>query len=506
MSRRARKRSGKTGSPLLGRLLIVVLVLVILLVAGGYFGIRSYLHSESLRLMLAGQSGDALNADAEFDPFQWHGRHVRTDRFTADGDAMVTRLLAEGVSTDVGFGGFSRGVWELRGGVVRRLEAELDLTNSFDEAAELMGDASPGIGPTKIDKKKEGGWLPSKAELIDAEFSNIDLRALTTQGVVSFLGVRAKVESEDPSGDYSISLNGGVLKLPYEFVPPLEFDHADLRAGEEAVYLKSLKASAWDTALLTATGEWDKEFDRAVLDGQLNGIPTSKLLRGDWVRRVSGSVDVPFLIRREGDSLSAEGKIQLENGVLTVLPILDVLASYADTGRFRILPLHEAHCDWRWRDDTLRFSKIVLHSEGLAKLEGNLVIRGRQLDGVFRLGIAPGTLAHIPGAETVVFLPGENGLVWAPLRITGTLDDPKEDLSERLITAAGLRMFEVLPETGEQVLRFSHRLAEDVAPNAVQEGLRILDQGKDVIDDVNGVINGIFGSPIKPPKLPMIPE
>ena len=34
--------------------------------------------------------------------------------------------------------------------------------------------------------------------------------------------------------------------------------------------------------------------------------------------------------------------------------------------------------------------------------------------GRFRLGLAPGTLSTIPGAETDVFLPGERGLLWTP--------------------------------------------------------------------------------------------
>ena len=61
------------------------------------------------------------------------------------------------------------------------------------------------------------------------------------------------------------------------------------------------------------------------------------------------------------------------------------------------------------------------------------VERDRRIDGRFRLGLVPGVLARIPGAETIVFQPGERGLLWTTLRVTGTIDDPEEDLTGRLL-------------------------------------------------------------------------
>ena len=156
--------------------------------------------------------------------------------------------------------------------------------------------------------------------------------------------------------------------------------------------------------------------------------------------------------------------------------------------------------DWRWRDGTWYFSNLVLASEGLIRLEGSLSLRGRDLDGTFRLGLPPGTLSRIPGAETVVFLPGERGLLWTNLRVTGTLDKPREDLTERLIAAAGARMFELLPETGEKVIRYSHTLATEAVPKVIEEGTRVIEQGQDIIQGATGIIDGLLGIPGKLPE------
>jgi hypothetical protein len=195
------------------------------------------------------------------------------------------------------------------------------------------------------------------------------------------------------------------------------------------------------------------------------------------------------------------------NGTLTALPMLDALAAYADTRRFRVLTLNEARTEWRWKDGGLLLSNLALGSEGLVWIEGSLEITGRELDGSFRLGLAPGTLAGIPGAETHVFSPGERGLLWAPLRISGTIDDPQEDLTDRLVDAAGMRMFEVIPETGEKVIRFSRSILGDAPIKVVDQGARIIETGAGIVEGVGGVIDGFFGSRRElPPVIPTTPK
>lgn len=102
----------------------------------------------------------------------------------------------------------------------------------------------------------------------------------------------------------------------------------------------------------------------------------------------------------------------------------------------------------------------------------------------------PGTLSNVPGAETEVFFPGEKGLLWTDVIVSGTLDNPREDLTQRLIAAAGMRMFELLPETGELALKYSGRVldgefADLISENGdevIRQGKALLEQGKALID------------------------
>jgi hypothetical protein len=189
------------------------------------------------------------------------------------------------------------------------------------------------------------------------------------------------------------------------------------------------------------------------------------------------------------------GSLNHTDGVLTALPLLDALAAYADTTRFRRIALNEGKVDYEWEDGALNLRKIAIGSEGLVRLEGSLKMdKEKRLDGHLRLGLVPGTLARIPGAETIVFTPGERGLLWTPLRITGTLDDPKEDLTERLIEAAGMRMIEIIPETGEKALKFTREvLNKDLQSHIKQGAGDVIDQGRQVIDDAKGAIKEVEG-------------
>jgi hypothetical protein len=88
------------------------------------------------------------------------------------------------------------------------------------------------------------------------------------------------------------------------------------------------------------------------------------------------------------------------------------------------------------------------------------------------------------------------------LRITGTLDDPKEDLTDRLVAAAGLRMFDVIPETGEKVIKFTRSLLSDSPSKAVDKGVEIIEEGSKKVRAVSGMFDGILGGGRLPEPAP----
>lgn len=487
MSRRSRRRGGAGGAGGLAKWAGVIITVFLLATALLYAGLRSYLHSDAFRDFLSNQVSRAAGVKGGFSSFRWEGLALRTEVFSASGDGPIRELRIDGLQTEVGLEGVRRGVWELKNSRIGRLQISLD-------ARKPPATGIPDIAEPQMPKvKRKHGWLPREVEVQGLELGQLSLNALTDHGPVVAEGVRVQVENEKNHGVHRVELSDGMLWLPFPLLPEVRLGLARLRIQPEAVFLTGLRADAFSGASIEATGEWDRLSDKVALEGHASGVKCDELLNEDWSRRLTGDIASDFTIGGRSGMTAASGKLVITDGVLTALPVLDALAAYADTRRFRTLVLSEAHTSWRWENGVIELNDLVLASDSLIRLEGRVVIRGRELDGNLRLGLAPGTLASIPGAETDVFAPGERGLMWAPLRLTGTLDKPREDLTDRLIAAAGLRMLETLPETGEKVLKYSRTLLGDDPARAVEKGVRILEEGGKTVREVSGILDGILG-------------
>lgn len=488
MSRRSRKRGAAADRHWLGKAAVWLLLLGVCGFGAGYGLLRHYLHSEAFRRFLSAQAGELAGVTGEFAPFQWQGLAVETESFEATGDGPVTAVRADGLHTEVGLGGVRRGVWEIRGSNLRRLEVSVDARKPPAETPPPSRSARNSPAPAK-----STGWFPRDAEIQGLDVRELLVKMILDQGPASANGMNLHVEQAAAKGAYRAEIEGGTIRLPFGMVPELRLDRARLRYQDGRAFLTDGTLAAWDSGRIQGSGEWDIQSRRFSLEGDATGMKCENLLNADWSKRLTGEVASSFALDNRPGTPQASGSLTLKNGVLTALPLLDSLAAYADTRRFRVLALSESHTDWRWKTGELALTNLVLASEGLVRIEGAMTLRDRKIDGLFRLGLAPGTLATIPGAETDVFTPGERGLLWATLHVTGTLDDPKEDLTDRLIAAAGMRMFEQLPETGEKALKFTRSLLGDTSPKTIEKSEKILKETRKTVREVSGILDGILG-------------
>ncbi len=488
MSRRSRRRGNTGGGGWLGKAALTLIVICVLSAAILYGMVRSYLHSEGFRRLLSEKVSSAAQLSGEFTPFRWEGLAVDTSSFSGTGAGPVKELRVEGLHTEVGVSGLRRGVWSIIGTQAQRLEISVDARNPqvLVPAPGVKKEVSP-------QREKESGWLPTDLEVDGVDVRELVVRATLKQGAASVTGMKIHVEPAAGKHAYLAELADGAIVLPFDFLPTIRLDRARLRYQDGLLSLNSANASAWQDGRLEAAGEWDSRQGTYSIQGHATDIKCEELLNETWAKRVTGNVESDFTLGKGDRGPTAKGRLMIHNGTLTALPVLDALAAYADTRRFRVLSLNEAHTDWRWQDGEILLSNLVLSSEGLVRLEGRITIRDRKLDGLFRLGLAPGTLASIPGAETDVFLPGERGLVWALLRITGTVDDPKEDLTDRLVAAAGLRMFDIIPGTGEKVIKYSRSLLGESPTDTIDKGIKIIEEGTGILGEATGILDGILG-------------
>ena len=485
MSRRARRKKGGTREPWLGKFLVLLGVFLLLALALGYAGLRVYLHSEGFRKFLSAEVSKAVKVVGTFSSFRWDGLTVETERFEATGEGMIVSVGADQISTEVGFGALSKGAWELKQTRVSRLEVGLDFTKKEEAPPEVT---------QSVTKRKQAGWLPSKVGLESVAIGELVIRAKTSDGDIAARGMKVRLEPISTKGAYEGEITGGTIDLAKTRLPPIRLEKIRGSFRDGSAFITSADLRAWDSGRIDAFGEWDSKTGTYAFEGDLDGVKCDEVFNENWARRFTGDLSSTFSLKNNSGKMAANGKLTIRNGTLTALPMLDALAAYADTRRFRIIQLSDARTKWQYSDGVFLFTDFVMASEGLIRLEGDFSIKGKAIDGLFRLGLVPGTLASIPGAETDVFLPGERGLLWAPIRITGTLDDPKEDLTDRLVLAAGMRMFDVIPDSGERVLKFTKSVLGETPDKVIDRGLKVIDEGGKVIEGAEDVIKGILGN------------
>eukprot|EP00903_Cladosiphon_okamuranus_P004132 g4130.t1 len=445
-----------------------------------------YLHSEGFRKFLSVRAGGAAKVEGEFEELRWDGLAVKTGGFHGEGKGLVESIRAERIETEIGYGGFSRGVWEVKPTRIGEMEIHIAKTDSHPET-ETSGKRAKEV------KRKQPGWLPDEVELESLEIGDVSVAVKTRDGVSSAKGMRILLEPAGGAESYRAEIKGGVVEFPNDVVPQLEIERIKGTYRRKNLFLNEAVLNGWEDGRITASGEFGFAEGTAVVEGTVDGVRCDEFLDGNWARRLTGDARTDFVFDNRGGRQVISGELVIENGTLTALPMLDALVAYADTRRFRVVQLSEAHTRWRYTDDETLFQEIVLASEGLVRLEGSFSIKGEEIDGRFQLGVLPGVLSNIPGAETAVFMPGSHGLLWAPVHITGTVDDMKEDLTGRLIDAAGMRMLEKLPESGELALKFTREVIDKNSHKVVEEGVKVLEKTDKVIKEAGGILDGILG-------------
>lgn len=440
--------------------------------------------------------GGAMGAQAEFKPFKWQGVTVNTEGFAAEGGNVVDSFDAGGVRAKLNLSALKRGVWEISDVNVKRLEVVTNHREGLANPTTRDHRAKSSNQSTQVDSKGFfAGFLPDKSELLSLNVESMDWQLLTSAGELDFSDVSARADAGSGEGMYDISLQGGSIASSW-LDTPIELKSARCKYQGKRLFITEFTGSVYERGLLSINGE--VSADDYGFYTELTDVKLEELLPEGLSEIISGEVSAECNVSSASGSAKSpklKGKVELENGVLKGFALLDRIAAYTNTERFSRLNLSECQMNFAKDGEQLELTNIVLASEGLIRIKGKMNIVSRKLDGKFRVGVMPGLLAHIPGAETKVFSRGEDGLLWTDLRVTGTLDQPKEDLSKRMIEAAYLRMFELIPETGVMALKFAHDTATDL-PAGVLKSLENMEDATDVIREGTDVIKSGVGAGI----------
>jgi hypothetical protein len=129
------------------------------------------------------------------------------------------------------------------------------------------------------------------------------------------------------------------------------------------------------------------------------------------------------------------GDVQLVDGELRYTSVQSLLARFVNDRRLLEIPLTRARFSWSWKDGVINVRGIDLRGGDEIGVRGNLTVtRDRNISGTLWVGTRASYLKSLAGLGDAVFSRNDAGLRWAKVEVSGTIKEPRENLSTQLMT------------------------------------------------------------------------
>lgn len=441
------KRHSKGFNPLKAVLItclsLLLIMVVVLLIAKS--SVDSWLRGDGFRDLLVNKASAAMTSRIMLSEMKWQGSEVYTDQFQAVGyeGASFSELNLDGVRVKTG--GIKAGAFRIPEASVNRLDLEFSDRRAKAPRESEVIDLDPSGSPAVPDWLKR--FLPNRVELDEVAIGSTQISVLNSANEQVFLlkGAGGKVSPDFNTRIWEILMQGGTIQVPNQ--EEVGIRELAMRWKRSDLFIDRCSLSVFGDGSVAAAGEIgfgeDGVFD---LDLDLASIDLDDLLDGEWADRLDGMIEGPVKVTGKPGAFIYEGELRVKEAAAKSIPVLALIAEYTRNEQFKQLVFSEAKTGFKREGEVVELNDLVLQSDGLVRVEGDITILGESLEGVCRVGVTPGTLRWIPGAERQVFTESKDGFLWAPLNLTGTVSEPREDLSGRLIAAAGEEILKGLPE------------------------------------------------------------
>lgn len=431
---------------------ILVLLTIVTYIVGKSW-VQSYLRGPEFRKFVNARVGKTLQSEVEFDAFQFNGMKIYSESMLARGleGGPFSQMQIDQLRAEFSLRRFFDRVWQVESIEAQHVAIKLDGTrlNRPPEPQKLEA----------IAKQNTSGWLPDRVEIASALIRDFELTwgdLPSTSGALTKLVVRAT----PAEGGWLIEGSKGELRAAN--LPPLHVENVRLRQRDRTLFVNSASFHGERGGTVDASGEvvFGEHVD---MQAKLDGIDIEPFLSGDWrVRlhgRVNGEVRVQSSLPAKGP-VAVSGTIELKDSRLEALPLLNEVATFTRSQQFRSLSLSRASARFERNANETRVRDLVVESQGLIRVEGAYNIVSGQIDGVFQVGVSPTTLQWLPGSQERVFTVARDGYVWTPMRLTGPVDAPSEDLTPRLVAAASGAVIDKVESTARDAIQIGRDAAK----------------------------------------------
>lgn len=471
-ARRGILARGSKGRRILLWVLIGACTCAVLLIIA-YYQLLAHLQSPAFCRTLSKHAGNALQAEyvSLRDALQIEGNRISLGEAIAENISIIDGVAAQGISMEI-----DRGALWNRHLAMRKLAIEeasifitLGQTNSAPATAPLpnkteskttpmpeeqeAGDAPPE--PVADSRESTGSssgsfisnFTPNQFTLDYFECKDSDAHLLLNGREYSLRActISALPQKKLGRNTWQINLENGRFHTPFVYLRDTSVKNATIIASPKEINLI-------ESCLLLTPGElrvrgtYNNNTQRWSTVLRANKANVARILSEDWKKRLHGELYGELELTGKSNNLTrGAGYISLQKGMLEGLPILSQI-QMGDTRPYRSLPLEKAECrlSFPYNDPRLNirnawlFDRIDIRAHhNLLFVQGHVIIGpDTSLGGTLRIGLPAGRF-NTPAISILSKLfeqEDEQGIMWLRLNLSGTLDDPQEDLSIRIAT------------------------------------------------------------------------
>jgi len=277
-------------------------------------------------------------------------------------------------------------------------------------------------------------FLPNRVYIkqIESEHANITWQFRGKRA--GFFGTQLLITPHGRDFDYAVA--GGTLKTA--LLPDLRLRRGNVLITKSAVTLRDIDLALGERNEGKIRGEGTAGIGRnRSIDFSANfeSVPIRDWLPEKWKKHLSGSGFGAVHWVGENPKLensSGEGSLRVQGGRADNLPFLEKLAELAHEKSFEHLELTDCSLNFAWRYPRIEVKDIALEQKAKFRVEGAISIDRRALNGTIQVGINRRHLDWLPNPEEI-FSRHQGNYLWTTVHLSGTIDQPKQDLSPRII-------------------------------------------------------------------------
>ena len=439
----------------------IVLVSFIILLFIGYSQLMAYLQGDAFRSFMTDSARKALRAS----DFELHsnlsinGKRVSVQGATLGGVNKIQEARASRISAEVDRTALLGRRLHLsklsmeEASLVLSTGAEKNTVKPSNATSTEKNSKKKSNAPKAETPARDKNFFSLKAVQLDSfECKDTDLNITHNGNLYQLLGANVTASPAPRLGRNTWQLNAENARLhtPFHFLRDSSIKTTTMIYHADSVDITECRIML-TPGEMRLKARYDIKQAQWGLDMQVNKGNLHRLLNEDWKKRISGDMYGRLTMTGRGSStITGTGAFSVQNGVLEGLPFLSQLP-IGNTYPYRSIELEKADCQVMFPYDSATIKNAWLIDKiNLSSRDGSLLVQGhvligsdRSLGGTLSVGLPRNIVQALPlPKEDVVdklFTSNEDGsdYLWVKLNLSGTLDQPKEDLSIRISTLAG---------------------------------------------------------------------